>query len=746
MKQVLIRQGQIRLEEVPAPIVEPGYVLVETLYSLISTGTEMSSVNAARKSLVRRAIDEPEQLAKVFNFLKKQGLQKTVARVQTKLEAASPVGYSCSGKVLAVGAGVVGFQPGDLVACAGAGLASHAEVVLVPQNLVVKIPAGCGLKEASTVTLGAIALQGVRRAEPRLGEIVAVIGLGLLGQLTVQLLRASGCQVIGIDLDARRVELAGRLGAQLALAAGETDVEKEVLWFTDQRGVDATVITAASSSSAIVQQAMHITRKKGKVVLVGAVGMDLQRSPFYEKEIDFLISTSYGPGRYDETYEHRGRDYPYAYVRWTENRNMGEYLRLVAAGSIDLEPILEQEYDISAAPAAYTALSQEGQKPLAVVLRYTSAETPGAAAEKHSAAKVVRRSIGQGKVGIALVGAGNFAKSMHLPNLKRMPELFNLYAVVDSSGPNARVVAEQVGAAVAATDFEQVLADPQVDAVLLSTRHNIHAAQVLAALRAGKHVFCEKPLALQQDELNAILDFYGVAPENLFDLNPAEYSKGSGPLLTVDFNRRFSPAVQMIHQLTQTQQTPLLANYRMNAGYLPPESWTQAEEGGGRLVGEGCHIIDLFYALVGSPAVELAVQTITPHTAQVLASDNAIVTVKFQDGSLASLLYTAMGHADLAKEYLEVFHQGHSFIMDDYKKLTTYGLGGKGWANPVGDKGHFEALRRFGEAVRQDTDWPIPLWQLGQVSALAIQAQALVNQPTNLDVPVVALPTQQGLE
>jgi len=412
----LIRRGQVTVENVPAPLVESGHVLVEVAYSLISAGTEISSVESSGKSLVKRALEQPDKVKQVLEHLRIQGIQKTVAKVQGQLDGGRPTGYSCSGIVSQVSEGVEGIHPGDRVACAGAGIANHAEIVLVPRNLVVKVPDGCDLRDAASVTLGGIAMQGVRRADPRLGEIVAVIGLGLVGQLTVQLLKAAGCRVIGFDLEPRRVELAQQLGMDYGFVPGEVDVENEICHLTAGHGVDCTIITAASRSDAIVQQAMEITRKKGRLVVVGAVGLELKRSPFYEKEIDFLISCSYGPGRYDERYEERGLDYPYAYVRWTENRNMVEYLRLVAEGKVNAGAILEREYDVADAPRAYEELRTATEKPLGVLLSYGLEE--GQRDEKLATKVTLRPFKLSGKIKVAVVGAGSFAKSMHLPNLQ----------------------------------------------------------------------------------------------------------------------------------------------------------------------------------------------------------------------------------------------------------------------------------------------------------------------------------------
>jgi len=624
MRQVLIRRGQIMVENVPAPLIEDGHVLVEVAYSLISTGTEISGLESSRKSLFKRVLAQPDKVKQLLDHLRHQGIQKTIAKVQGQLGGASPIGYSCSGIVIQVGKGVTDIQPGERVACAGAGIANHAEIVLVPRNLVVKVPAGCDLKAAASVALGAIAMQGVRRADPRLGEIVAVIGLGLLGQLTVQLLKVAGCRVIGFDLDARRVAMAQRLGADKAFVSSEVDVPNEVRHLTNGHGVDATIITAASRSDAIVQQAMEITRKKGRVVVVGDVGLGLKRSPFYEKEIDFLISCSYGPGRYDERYEERGLDYPYAYVRWTENRNMQEYLRLVAEGKVQVAPILEREYDIADAPRAYEELRTATEKPLGVLLRYPITR-PQEQADKLATKVVLRSRPAGGKINIAVVGAGSFAKSMHLPNLQRLSHLYHIRAIVSATGSNAEVTAQRFGADYASTNYEDVLNDPDVDVMLICTRHNLHARQAIQAIRAGKAVFLEKPMALNQAELNELVTVL----------------KDTGVPFTVGFNRRFSPAAIRAKELIEQRTNPLIVVYRVNAGYIPLDNWVHGEEGGGRIIGEACHMFDLFNYFTGAEVESIEVSAISPATEHISSRDNFVATLKYTDGSVCTLIYTA---------------------------------------------------------------------------------------------------------
>lgn len=730
MKQVLIRRGQAIIETVPTPLIEPGHVLIEVAYSLISAGTEVSGLQHSGKSLVERAKEHPERIGKVLDYLRQQGIQKTVALVRTQLDAPLPTGYSCSGIVIQVGSGITDLQPGDRVACAGAGIANHAEIVVVPRNLLVKVPDGCNLKDAASVTLGAIAMQGVRRADPRLGEIVAVIGLGLLGQITVQLLKAAGCLVIGMDLDARRVALARQSGADHTFVSSEVDIQAEIRRLTEGHGMDVVIITAASTSDVIVQQAMEITRKKGRVVVVGAVGLGLQRSPFYEKEIDFLISCSYGPGRYDESYEQHGMDYPYAYVRWTENRNLQEYLRLIARGLIKLDAILEREYAVDQAKQAFLVLQTDMDKPLGILLRYGSNGATALATKRST--RVNLQSIStDGRVRLAVVGAGSFARDTLLPLIKQLAANVQLRAVVSATGSNARTVAEQFGAAYASTNLDDVLTDPDIDAVVIATRHNLHAQQVVAALKAGKHVYCEKPLALTEQELSIIIEYYGYKFNDFASRQEPIIVSSEWPVLAVGFNRRFSPAVHAMKTILEQQHGPMMLLYRVNAGYLPPEHWVHGPEGGGRLIGEGCHMIDLFQALVQAPLVEVCSQNLRPESAHILATDNITTSLKYADGSVATLLYTALGNSHLGKEYLEVHIEGQTLVLDDFSQLSLYKNRNKKilWQSTKIDKGHLASLQTFIKATSERGNWPISLHELVDVSRATFQIAAIEPLP-----------------
>ncbi|HEY5039470.1 MAG TPA: bi-domain-containing oxidoreductase, partial [bacterium] len=597
MKQVLIRQGKVMVEEVPAPKAEPGFALVQVSHSCISAGTELSGMKGSATPLWKKALKQPTKVKKAFQMMATQGFSKTKSVIQGKLVAGDPTGYSAAGMVLEKGKVLEGFSVGDRVACAGAQYANHAEIILVPKNLIVHVPKKLDLEEASTVTLGAIALQGVRRANPTLGETFGVIGLGLLGQLTVQMLKANGCRVLGLDLDQSRVALAKSLGMDHAVDSTENPIE-EVLRLTDGIGLDGVLITAATASSEVVSTAFQLCRKKGRVVLVGDVGLNLNRADFYPKELDFFISTSYGPGRYDGRYEEKGLDYPISYVRWTENRNMAQYLRLLAEKKIRIKPLIQGIYPVDKAAQAYQSLSTGSPRPLIVLLSYPQA------GKKTLVTRVVPNPLAQPsskkKIRLALVGAGGFAKGMHLPNLQALSSHYHLRAVVSRSGANANATARQFGADYASTDFGEVLKDKETDAVLIATRHHLHGDMALAALKAGKHVLVEKPLALNEKELGEIEKFY------------EKVGSKSGPVLLTGFNRRFSKYARAIQEVVQKRTNPMILNYRMNAGYIPLDHWVHGEEGGGRNIGEACHIYDLFTFLTGSKVTQVEAQALKP--------------------------------------------------------------------------------------------------------------------------------------
>jgi predicted dehydrogenase len=711
MKQVLISKGKASVVEIPAPQVESGKVLVRVLFSCISSGTEMSGLKNSGIPLWKKAITQPEKVEKLLQMVDAQGLKETRSFIASKRGNGGPTGYSAAGTIIEVGEGIHHLKPGDYVACAGAQCAFHAEIIRVPANLTVKLPKNLDLPSASTVTLGAIALQGVRRAQPTLGETFVVVGLGGIGQLTAQLLKTNGCRVIGIDPDRARIALAQQNGMDRGTDPEAGNDVLQVMRLTDG-GADGVIITAASSSNTVISTAFQMCRKKGRVVLVGEVGLHLNRADFYEKELDFLISSSSGPGRYDANYEEKGWDYPAAYVRWTENRNMAEFLRLLAEGRVQVQPLITAVYPIAEAASAYEQIKNGAHKPLLVLLSYPNSPNTRQPVRVIS---VTANKSDKGVLRLALVGAGNFAKAIHLPNIKSLRDRIHLQAVMSHTGHNAAAVAKQFGANYATTDYQAILDDSEIDAVLLATRHHLHATMALAALKAGKHVLLEKPLALNRQELAAIVTFFETNAEH------------SPPILLTGFNRRFSKWAQTMKNLVRNRTNPMIMNYRMNAGYIPRNHWVQTAEGGGRNIGEACHIYDLFTYLTDSEVTSVEAIAITPRTADYGCNDNFITSLKFADGSVATLTYTALGSADYPKEQLEIYFDGKVMALNDYKKLILAGSKSKRTGGSPRDKGQLAELVSFVEKIAIGV-WPIPLWQQVQAMEIAFRVEELLNR------------------
>jgi predicted dehydrogenase/threonine dehydrogenase-like Zn-dependent dehydrogenase len=626
------------------------------------------------------------------------------------------IGYSAAGEVIAVGPGVNDLAPGMLVACAGAGRANHADFMSVPRNLVCRVPAGCSDVAAATATVGAIALQGVRRATPQVGERVCVLGLGMIGQLTAQLLRAAGCIVIGHDLAEERVERARELGIDAA-AHEPSDLRRLVDDLTQGHGADRTLITAATRSDSVINLAMELTRAKGTVVIVGDVGLKIERAAFYRKEIDLLMSTSYGPGRYDPRYEIEGIDYPFAYVRWTLNRNMQAYLDLIACHRLKIDGMIDRIVPVSDAPAAYDQLARGGSgSPLMVVLSYADDERP--LPEQAAATRITlqgHRRIPNDAIRYALVGAGGFGTGMLVPKLAQSRWPFVLRGVVSRDAARGGNFARSQAAELFASDLDGVLTQDGFDLVVIATRHQDHAAQVIRCLEAGKHVFVEKPLAITWEQLNHVAAAY----RRLVD----------PPLVMVGFNRRFSPAIAALGSALQSRRSPLLMNYRLNGGYIPLDHWVHSPQGGGRNLGEACHIYDLFRALACAPVTDVQAKAIDPGPLPYLRNDNFCATLAYQDGSLANLVYTALGPKEgLSKERLEVFCDGHAFILDDYRLLTR--ITGKGvevlWSSDEPDKGHAAEIDRLGAAISQAGGSPIAFDELVETTAVALTVEDLL--------------------
>ena len=706
MIQALIKKGRVLPEEVSAPVVSPGSVLIKVVNSCISAGTELSGVTGSGKSLIKRAIEQPENVKKVLNMVRSEGIVSTYAKVMGRLQTTgSPTGYSISGIVIAVGEGVTDFRPGDHVAAAGAGIANHAEYVDVPRNLVMRIPDGLDFFAASTVTLGGIAMQGVRRAIPAIGEFVVVFGAGILGQLAVQMLAAGGARVLAVDLDAKRLKLAKQMGAETVFNLIEEDAIKAVTHYTGGHGADIVLFYAATSNSNALSDAFAMCRKKGRLVMVGVWGTELKREDMYKKELDFLISTSYGPGRYDANYEERGLDYPYAYVRWTENRNMEEYLRLLAEKKINVAPLIEAAYPIMEVEKAFASL-QKPDRPLMVVLDYGDTlpddiKALASQPRKLTVPNQTDKKSGSQRVRVGLIGAGGFAMGIHLPNLQKLSGRFEIRAICSRTGANAKAAATKFGAKYSTTDYHDILADSEIDLAMICTRHNLHGKMVLESLQADKHTFVEKPLCTTQAELDSIKEFYNSKPKTQ---NPKL------PLLMVGFNRRFSKYASEVKKHVQDRINPLFIHYRMNAGYIPLDHWVHSEEGGGRIIGEACHIIDLFSYLTGSQVKAYSSAGLRPATQSVSASDNKSIIVEYEDGSVASLDYFAVGSKELPKEWLEVHFDEKSIIMDDYKSIKGCGVKVADIHSQTPDKGQLKELKELYRYLNgENKGWPIEL-------------------------------------
>ena len=709
MKQVLIKAGSAVVEDVPAPQVGGKNILVRVTHSCISVGTEMAGVKMSGLPLYQRALKQPENVKRVLEMMRDQGVKRTMDRVLGKLSAGSATGYSAAGVVIEVGDEVSGFAVGDRVACAGAGIANHAELIDVPVNLAIKIPEDLETRIASTVTLGAIAMQGIRRAQPTLGETFVVVGLGILGQISAQMLSANGCKVIGVDLDPWRVQLALDNGMDIGINPASENYVERVLNFTSGIGADGVIVTAATESNQVISEAMQACRKKGRVVLVGDVGLDLNRADFYKKELDFLISTSYGPGRYDSFYEEGGQDYPIAYVRWTENRNMQAYIDLLSKGKIKLANLYRQPYPIDKAGEAYDALKGVGEKPLLVLLEY-----PERDGIRVTGVPLRSTEAKSGKIRVALAGASSFVQGMHLPNMAKLRDRFTLRAVMSRTGANARSVGTQYEAVYCTSDYDEILRDDEVDLIMVTTRHDLHGSMVLQALRAGKHVFVEKPLALREEEVAAIERFYTENP--------------NGPLLMVGFNRRFSPAIKTIRSVLENRTTPIIVNYRMNAGYIPLDHWVHGQEGGGRNIGEACHIYDLFNFLTGTHRLEaINAYSITSNSKQWNRNDNFVATLKYVDGSVCSLTYTALGDKSYPKERMEVFGDGKVLSMDDYKSVVVNGRKHKGWSSAAPQKGQLDELDALFATLLKGAPWPISLEEQLQVSRASFEIERQIS-------------------
>lgn len=702
MKQVMqnFKSGELQIDDMPLPSLKPGGVLVKNYFSVISAGTEKMVVDLAKKSLYGKAKERPDLVRMVINKAKKEGILNTFRQVREKLDNSIPLGYSCAGEVIAVGEGVTEFSVGDRVACAGAGYANHAEVVFVPKNLCVKVPEAVNLEDAAYVTLGAIAMQGIRVADPKLGERIAVIGLGLLGQLTVQILKSAGCEVIGIDLDPDKVNLAKATGADLAINRGDGSLTNQVQAFTQGYGVDGVIITAATSSNDPVELAAELCREKGRVVVVGAVKMDVPRPPFYAKELDLRLSKSYGPGRYDVNYEEKGVDYPIGYVRWTEKRNMEEFLRLINKGLVKVDPLTTHKFAIEEASTGYDLISGKVQeKYLGILLQYNPNLQHSKRLEFHTQAG---RSYKEAKVGV--VGTGGFAKAVLIPAIKKA-EAAQIVAVAASTGVSAKQVGGKVGADYCTSDYAEILDDSNVNAVVVATRHNLHADLCIQALERNKAVFVEKPLAMNMDELKRV----------------ASAAMQHHQVVMTGFNRRFAPMTKELSRFFAKRTTPMMVQYRVNAGFIPKDHWIQDPvEGGGRIIGEVCHFVDFIQFVTGAVPVQAYAASTRSENDKITDYDNVFIALTMSDGSIGHISYTALGDTSFPKERVEVFADGKLAVLDDFRSLSLV-EGGKTAVSKSAnqDKGHEEEILAFIRAVTK-----------GEPTGLALESQLVTTLTT----------------
>ncbi|MBN2392190.1 MAG: bi-domain-containing oxidoreductase, partial [Anaerolineae bacterium] len=733
MKQILqnLKSGATEVLDVPAPLPRPGHLLIATRRTLISAGTERMLVEFGQANLLAKARSQPDKVRQVLDKLRTDGLLPTLEAVFARLDQPLPLGYCNAGVVLDVGEGVAGFAVGDRVVSNG----PHAEVVCVPQTLCARIPDSVADDAAAFTVLAAVGLQGIRLAAPTLGENIAVLGLGLVGLMTVQMLVANGCRVLGTDFDPQRLALARQFGAETVdLGAGGDPVQAGMA-FSNGNGIDAVLITASTKSSDPVHQAAQLCRKRGRIVLVGVAGLELNRADFYEKELTFQVSCSYGPGRYDEAYEQQGRDYPYGFVRWTEQRNFAAVLDLMAAGRLDVAPLISLRVPQVEAPTAYQRLTEDHSL-LGVLLTYpeqgidlsrtvTFSNQHPAPSTQHPAPNTQHPAPSTQPCTVGMIGAGNFASLVLLPALAKTPAV--LKTIASAGGASAALAARKFGFAQATTDYHTLLEDPDINTVFIATRHNLHARLVIEALKAGKHVFVEKPLALNRDELQEIVG-------TLERFNVPTFRRSNVPtLLMVGFNRRFSPLSVKMHDLLQTRSQPVSVIYTVNAGAIPPGHWVHDPQvGGGRIIGEGCHFIDLIRYLVGAPIVGVHAHMMGAAPGVAVRQDKMTLHLAFEDGSMGTVHYLANGNKRYPKERVEVFSEGRVVVLDNFKSLCGYGWPGfarrRLWRQ---EKGHSAEVAAFVERVTGGGEWLIPWRELEEVTLATFAAVASAAAPSN---------------
>ena len=691
MKQLLqnIKTGKSTVEEVPMPTPREGQALVKVEASLVSAGTERMVVEFAQKGYLGKARSRPDQVKQVLDKAKREGVVPTVQAVFNRLDQPMALGYSSAGTIIALGKGMQGFKVGQRVACAGGGFAVHAEYNVVPRNLLTPLPKNVDFESAAFTTLGAIALHGFRLAEPQIGENVAVIGMGLLGLLASQIAVAAGCNVLGIDIDPVRLALASSLGLQAVSREQAVDSAQA---FTSNRGFDVILICADTSSNDPVELAGVIARDRAHVVATGAVGLTFPRKVYYEKEISFINSRSYGPGRYDVNYEENGHDYPLGYIRWTEGRNFEAVVDLMSKGKLQVQPLITHRFPIEKATQAYDVITgKKKEKFLGVVLTYPEGQTK----EETKVAFPISSSKASGSVKLGVLGAGLFANAVLLPAMKKAGDI-ELIGIASSGGLHAQHSGRKYGFKYATSSDDEIINDPNINTVAILTRHNSHADLVVKTLKAGKHVFVEKPLAINGTQLSAIR---------------IQLKTDNQSLLTVGFNRRFAPHAQALSSFLFHRTEPMHVHYRVNAGYIPLNHWTQDPEmGGGRIIGEACHFIDFITFLVGASPTSVTAHALPDNGKY--REDNVSMTFTFPDGSIGVVDYLANGDKSFPKERVEVFCGGQVAVLDDFVSLQTVRDGRKNAKRGAQDKGHVAEWKAFAKSIREGGEPPIPYEQL----------------------------------
>lgn len=693
MKQVVqnYKTGALKLIDAPAPLLNPGGVLVKNVNSVISLGTEKLAIEFARKSLLGKALARPDLTRQVIDLARNEGPVKAYQQAVNRLDGLTPLGYSCAGVVIEVGERVDDFKAGDRVSCARSGFASHAEIVSVPKNLCAKIPDNVDFDSAAFATVGAIALHALRLSELTLGENIAIIGLGLLGQLATQMARASGYRVLGMDIDGDKVSLAQKLGAEDGVVLGKEDAIGKAGAFSKGRGLDAVLILASTRSNEPLRIAAEVCREKGKVVIPGMVKLDVPRETFYQKELSLIVSRAWGPGIYDDSYELTGIDYPHAYIRWTGRKNMEQFLELVADGKVQLRPIITHRFKIDDAERAYKAMTEDASgKHIGVLLSYDDQDKEAIATRVQLKKETGTRRPKE-RANVGLIGAGTFATATILPLIRKMPSI-NLRGVATATGASGRHTGDKFGFEYCTTDHQAILTDPEIDCVIIATRHDLHARLAIEALNHGKDVFVEKPLALSLSELKEIV---------------AAYRQNAGRLM-VGFNRRFSPFSIKAKDLLSAVSEPLVVNYRVNAGFIPRESWVHdPSEGGGRILGEVCHFVDLAQFLTGSFPVKVYAET-RSNAGRYAPEENVVVTIAFKDGSIASIVYVASGDRAFPRERIEVFGGGSVCVIENFKSLVfTKGSKRKRAWKFNKDSGHRDEFSAFFSALQKGEALPV---------------------------------------